>query len=173
MTSGPTHRSSPSDRPNRVRCDAVLPVEGLQIRLLPRLFYPFLEILFVELFLRIRVLIRIASTSLPVVGFSSSRTKRLEQKGVWMSEHLVWEIESRFTDSIFVQNTEADIVRHAHSHFLLLSIHRSPHGHLINRTAVLIGEVLRRSTHAIHQIIRSVSFDIDKVQHIMVEIAHR
>ena len=79
-----------------------------------------------------------------------------------MSEHLVWEIESRFTDSIFVQIAEVDIVRHAHSRFLL-SIHRSPHCHLNNHTDVLlIGEVPRRSKYAIHQIIRSVSFDTDK-----------
>ena len=80
-----------------------------------------------------------------------------------MSEYLVWEIESRFTDSIFVQIAEGDIVHHAHSCFLLLSIHRSPHCHLNNRTDVLlIGEVPLHSTHAIHQNIRSVSFDIDK-----------
>ena len=129
--------------------------EGSQIRLFPRLFRLLLEILFVELFLRIRVLIRIASTSLPAVCFSFSRTKRLEQKGVWMGEYLVWKIEIRLADSIFVQIAEVDIVRHAHSRFLL-SIHRSPYCHLNNRTDVLIGEVPRRSTHAIHQIIRSV-----------------
>ena len=98
---------------------------------------------FVELFLRIRVLIRIASTSLPAVGFSFSRTKRLEQKGVWMGEYLVWKIEIRLADSIFVQIAEVDIVHHVHSRFLLiLSIHRSPYCHLNNRTDVLlIGEI--------------------------------
>ena len=79
-----------------------------------------------------------------------------------MNEYLVWEIESRFTDSIFVQIAEAYIVHHAHSCFLL-SIHRSPHFHLNNHTdGLLIGEVPLHSTHAIHQNIRSVSFDIDK-----------
>ena len=129
--------------------------EGSQIRLFPRLFRLFLEILFIELFLRVRVLIGIASTPLPAIGFSFSRTKRLEQKGAWTSEYLVWKIEIRFADGIFVQIAEVDIVRHAHSRFLL-SIHRSPHRHLDNRTDILIGEVPRRSTHAIHQIVRSV-----------------
>ena len=82
---------------------------------------------------------------------------------MWINEHLVWKREIRFTNSIFVQIAEADIVHHAHSRFLLLSIHRSPHCHLNNHTDVLlIGEVPRRSKYAIHQIIRSVSFDIDK-----------
>ena len=90
----------------------------------------------------VRVLIWIASTSLPAVGFTLSRTKRFEQKGMWMNEYLAWEIESRFTDSIFVQIAEVDIVHHAHSRFLPLPIHRSPHRHLNNRTDVLlIGEV--------------------------------
>ena len=91
----------------------------------------------------VRVLIRILSTSLPVVGVYFLRTKILEQKGMWMNEYLAWEIESRFTDSIFVKIAEVDIVRHAHSRFLLiLSIHRSPYCHLNNRTDVLlIGEI--------------------------------
>ena len=91
----------------------------------------------------VRVLIWIASTLLPAVGFSLSRTKRFEQKGVWMNEYLAWEIESRFTECIFVKIAEVDIVHHAYSRFLLLlSIHRSPHCHLNNRTdALLIGEV--------------------------------
>ena len=78
-----------------------------------------------------------------------------------MSEYLVWEIEIRLADGVFVQIAEVDIVRHAHSRFLL-SIHRSPHRHLNNRTDVLIGEVPLHSKYAIHQNIRSVSFDIDK-----------
>ena len=72
-----------------------------------------------------------------------------------MSEYLVWKIEIRFADGIFMQIAEVDIVRHAHSR-LLLSIHRSPHRHLDNRTDILIGKVLRRSTHAIHQIVRRI-----------------
>ena len=60
-----------------------------------------------------------------------------------MSEYLVWKIESRFTDGIFVQIAEVDIVCHAHSRFLLLlSIHRSLHRYLNHRTDVLlIGEI--------------------------------
>ena len=73
-----------------------------------------------------------------------------------MSEYLVWKIEIRFADGIFVQIAEVDIVRHAHSLFLLLSIHRSPHSHFEHRTDTLIGEVPRRSTHAIHQVVRSI-----------------
>ena len=84
-----------------------------------------------------------------------SRTKRLEQKGAWTSEYLVWKIEIRFTSFIVVQIAEVDIVCHVYSRFLL-SIHRSPHRHLDNRTDILIGEVLRRSTHAIHQIVRRI-----------------
>ena len=91
-----------------------------------------------------------------------------------MSEYLVWKIENRFNDSIFVQIAEVDIVYHAHSRFLLLSIHHSPHLHLNNRTDVLlIGEVPRRSVHAIHQTICSVLFNIDKVKHVVIEITHR
>ena len=91
-----------------------------------------------------------------------------------MSEYLVWKIEICFTDSIFVLIAEVDIMHHTHSRFLLLSIHRSPHCHLNHRTDVLlIGEIPRRSTHAIHQIIRSVSFNIDKVKHVVVEKTHR
>ena len=85
-----------------------------------------------------------------------SRTKRLEQKNEWTSEYFVWKIEIRFADSIFVQIAEVDIVRHAHSRFLFLSIYRSPHRHLDNRTDILIGKVPRRSTHAIHQIVRRI-----------------
>ena len=90
-----------------------------------------------------------------------------------MGKYLVWKIEIRFTDSIFVQIAEADIMRHVRSRFLILSIHRSPYRYLNIRTDVLIGEVPRRSTHTIHQMIRSVSFNIDKAEHIVVEIAHR
>ena len=72
-----------------------------------------------------------------------------------------------------MQIAEVDIVHHAHSRFLPLPIHRSPHRHLNNRTDVLlIGEVPRRSKHAIRQIIRNISFNIDQVKHTMVEIAH-
>ena len=93
---------------------------------------------------------------LSAIGFFFSRTKRLEQKGAWTSEYLVWKIEIRFADSIFVQIAEVDIVSHVHSRLLLLSIHRSPHRYLDYLTDILIGEVPRRSIHAIHQMIRSI-----------------
>ena len=82
--------------------------------------------------------------------------KSLGQKGAWTSEYLVWKIETRFASFIFVQIAEVVIVRHAHSRFLFLSIYRSPHRHLDNRTDILIGEVSPHSTHAIHQIVRRI-----------------
>ena len=94
VTSGPTHRSPPLDSPNRVRCDAVLPFWEFKDPAVSLAFTSFLEnpLRFVEFFLLVRVLIWIVSMLLPAVGFSLSRTKRLEQKGMWMNEYLVWKI---------------------------------------------------------------------------------
>ena len=157
-TSGISHQSPPSNNPDRARCDVALPFWGFADPAVSSAFpsFPRYFLRFAEIFLWVCVLIWIAAISLPAIGFFFSRAKRLEQKGEWMSEYLAWKIEIRFADGIFVQIAEVDIVRHAHSLFLLLSIHRSPHRHFEHRTDTLIGEVPRRSTHAIHQVVRSI-----------------